>query len=81
MRLLRKFDSYAARVELNYGEGVSSFPTNTGAILSICTNLIGLSFLLQCLFVLRNHRGTQFTSSTETKYFDLDDTMSEENGL
>ena len=81
MRLLSKFDSYAARVELNYGDGVSSFPTSTGAILSICANVIGLTFLLQCMFVLMYHRGTQFTSSTETKYFGLNDTMSEEKGL
>ena len=77
MRRLLKYDQFAAQVNLNYGPGVSSFQTSAGAILSLCTNLFGLIFLVLNTQMMLGYRSTLFTSSFQAKYFPLDHSISE----
>lgn len=76
------FDTFGSPIALNYGkEEGGEYHTGCGALCSILVLTMSLFFFCVFIFAVQGYKGTIVTTSTETDYFELEQTFGAQDGF
>ena len=81
MKALKRYDIFGEPVGFNCSEDSTKYKSIAGLFMTCLVFTITLLFTVQNIMILRDRKGTHFTSTLKTNYYGDDKIFTEDDGF